>query len=537
MKRSTHRTDRDDDRPTPGRVTPAQPPSTLPTRSPVTLADEAIFRRAFASLREPISDATFPICLGWCEALQLSYCIIEDHLCLFSAADGDLTLMLPPLPVAENADDKLGACIERCFAIMDAENTPERIEHSRIEYVPDEVLIKIQNAIPMKLSTTAMPGDYIYPRQAMVELAGGDLKGKRKLRNRFERENPEITVAPITPADLEDCLALLKRWRTTADQRHEGEANERLIGTDVLRKRDEGFTLCLLEHMHTLKLESMLVRSGGRLVAFTLGERLTPDQAVIYVEKTDPDADGAPQFVFSKFCEVNFPDVSEINVGDDWGIESLRYTKTSYRPSRMIPKAMLSRVPVPEVLGVEHNMLRTMRTVPIDPNAPLLTPSSGVSIRHAVKSDADMLVEIEASAFIEDDRFSARQIRRLIENPRAIVLVAEEQADGQGRILGWAVALIRHHRRWRSGRIYGVAVAHPAKGRGIGRTLVTTLIHRLEDADISRVYLEVRADNTPAMTLYESLGFEPIAILADYYADDIHGIRMRRIKPGENGSA
>ena len=530
MKRSTHRTDRDDDRPKPTRVTPANPTHTHADRRPVTLADEAVFRRALASLDEPISDTTFAICLGWCESLALTHCIIEDHLCLFSAADEDLTLMLPPLALTPDADSKLADCIDQCFAIMDAENGPDRADQSRIEYVPDELLIKIQNALPMKLSTTAMPGDYIYPRQAMVDLAGGDLKGKRKLRNRFERENTEITVAPITSADLDECKALLKRWRHAADERHEGEANERLIGTDILRKRDESFTVCMLEHIDTLKLETMLVRSSGKLVAFTIGERLTPDQAVIYVEKTDPDHDGAPQFIFSKFCEVNFPDVSEINVGDDWGIESLRYTKTSYRPSRMIPKAMLSRVPVPVVQGVEHNMVRTLRTVPIDPGAPLLTPASGITVRHAVKADADALVEIEASAFLEDDRFSARQIRRLIENPRAIVLVAEEQRGEHTVIQGWAVALIRNHRRWRSGRIYGVAVANPAKGRGIGRTLVTTLISRLEDADITRVYLEVRADNTPAMTLYESLAFEPIAILADYYADETHGIRMRRVK-------
>lgn len=531
MKNSTHRNDRDEHRPKPARVTPAHHTPSANERRPVTLADEDLFRRAFASLDEPISDTTFAICLGWCQPLALTHRVIEDHLCLFSAADEDLTLMLPPLALTPDAGSRLAACIDQCFAIMDAENGTDRIDQSRIEYVPDELLIKIQNALPMELSTTAMPGDYIYPRQAMVDLAGGDLKGKRKLRNRFERENPEITIAPITSADLDECKALLKRWRHAADDRHEGEANERLIGTDILRKRDESFTLSMLEHLATLKLESMLVRSSGKLVAFTIGERLTPDQAVIYVEKTDPDHDGAPQFIFSKFCEINFPDVSEINVGDDWGIESLRYTKTSYRPSRMIPKAMLARVPVPVVQGVEHSMIRTLRTVPIDPAAPLLTPSSGITVRHAVKADADTLVEIEASAFIDEDRFSARQIRRLIENPRAIVLVAEEQAEGRGRVLGWAVALIRNHRRWRSGRIYGVAVAHPAKGRGIGRTLVTTLINRLQDADITRVYLEVRADNTPAMTLYESLGFQPIAILADYYADAIHGIRMRRCPP------
>jgi ribosomal protein S18 acetylase RimI-like enzyme len=535
--KSTPRSDRDDDRPKPGRLTAAHPNihHSL-TRSPIHLEDEPLFRAAFSSLREPISDTTFAICLGWCAALDLSYAVIEEHLCLFSAADGDLSMMLPPMALTRTADERLAACVERCFAIMDEANASIGLEHSRIEYVDDEMLMRLQQAVPMMLSATPMPGDYIYPRQAMVELAGGDLKGKRKMRNRFERENPEITFGPITDADLGECRELLKRWRTTADQRHEGEANERLIGTDVLRKRDEGFTLCLLEHMHTLKLESMLVRSGGRLVAFTLGERLTPDQAVIYVEKTDPEVDGAPQFIFSKFCEVNFPDVSEINVGDDWGIESLRYTKTSYRPSRMIAKTMLSRDPIPQVQGVEHNMLRSLRKVELDPNAPVLSPKGPISLRRAARADAIDIVEIEASAFIEEDRFSVRQIRRLIDNPRAIVLVAEERVNDQPTIRGWIVALVRNHRRWQSGRIYGVAVAHPAKGKGIGRALVQSVIEQLQEAGISRVYLEVRADNTPAMTLYESLGFEAIALLADYYADDIHGIRMRRVaQPHANG--
>lgn len=527
MKPTTERSDRDDDRPKPGRVAPAQTSHAHQTiqRSPVTPADEAMFRRAFSRLSEPISDTTFAICLGWGQALELSRCVIEDHLCLFSAADGDLTMMLPPLALGDDAHDKLARCIERCFAIMDQANAPDRTQQSRIEYVPDELLLRIQQAAPLRLSTTAMPGDYVYPRQAMVELAGGDLKGKRKMRNRFEREQPNITTAPITDADLEECRALLRLWRASADQRHEGEANERLIGTDVLRKRDELFTLRMLEHMHALRLDSLLVRSSGRLVAFTIGERLTPDQAVIYVEKTDPSTDGAPQYIFSRFCELAYSDLSEINVGDDWGIESLRYTKTSYRPSRMIPKAMLSRAAVPVAVGVEHNMIRSMRQYALDPSAP--APSSGVTIRHAVRAHADQLVAIEAGAFEEEDRFSARQIKRLIDNPRAVVLVAQEGEV----ILGWAVALIRTHRRWRSGRIYGVAVVPSAKGRGVGRALVSTLIDRLGDADIGRVYLEVRADNTPAMTLYQSLGFEPIAQLADYYADQVHGVRMRLIRP------
>ncbi len=495
----------------------------LIARSPIAPHDAPLFNLAFSRALCPISDMTFATSLGWADPLELSYALVEGHLCLFSGADGDLTMMLPPLALSPTFDDRLGPCVERCFDHMDAHNNdPAR---SRIEYVSDELLERLRAPGVPALSASPMPGDYVYPRDAMVELAGGPLKNKRKLRSKFIRENPDITVAPITDADVPECAALLTLWRRAADQRHEGEANERLIGTDVLRKRDEAFTTTLLNQRDALGLETMLVRSAGTLVAFTIGERLTADQGVVYVEKTDPDADGAPQFIFSTFCERHFQGVSEINVGDDWGIESLRYTKSSYRPTRMIAKSMLSRAPTPRILGVEHDIMRSLRRVPLDPNAPPIPESAGITLRAATKHDADDIVEIEASAFIEDDRFSARQVKRLIENPRAIVIVAAKD----DAVLGWSVALVRTHRRWRSGRIYGVAVAHSAKGQGIGRALVETLIDKLEAQSITRIYLEVRADNTPAMTLYESLGFEPIAILADYYADDIHGLRMRRI--------
>lgn len=535
-------------RQTAARLTDTRKHSTAITRSPVTLADRALFNCAFAQLDEPISDTTFAISLGWCVPLDMTYAVIEEHLCLFSEADGDMTMMIPPLALSRAADGRLGVCIEKCFAVMDEANGPGATNRSRIEYVSDEMLMRIRRFEHMPMSATPMPGDYIYPCRAMIELAGGDLKGKRKLRNRFERENADITVGPITGTDIEECKALLLHWRTSADDRHEGEANERLIGTDVLRKRDEYFTVCLLENLGTLGLESMLVRTGGRLVGFTIGERLTPDQAVIYVEKTDPDVSGTPQFIFSKFCETCFADVGEINVGDDWGIESLRYTKTSYRPSRMISKSMLTRQAVPEVNAVEPMTVTSLHSASSPMNlghltlaqtAPVQTQTiqSGddrtVIIRPARRGDAIDLVEIEVSAFPEDDRFSVRQIRRLIDNPRAIVLAAE----CDGRVVGWSVALIRSHRRWRSGRIYGVAVAGRYKGRGIGRALIASSIDHMSAAGIERVYLEVRMGNAPAIALYESFGFEAISLLADYYGDGAHGMRMRRLPKLPNEAA
>jgi ribosomal protein S18 acetylase RimI-like enzyme len=52
-----------------------------------------------------------------------------------------------------------------------------------------------------------------------------------------------------------------------------------------------------------------------------------------------------------------------------------------------------------------------------------------------------------------------------------------------------------------------VAVAPAHHGRGIGRLLMTELIAAAETAGIEVLTLDFRGDNTPAATLYRSLGF------------------------------
>jgi ribosomal protein S18 acetylase RimI-like enzyme len=509
-------------------------------RLPIGIEDRGVFERAFTNVRERISDMSFAICLGWCEALELTYAVIEGHLCLFSSVDGDLSMMLPPMVVEDGAGDRLGVCIERCFALMDEENGTSNERRSRIEYVSDEILDRIRSSDAMVLSASAMPGDYVYKRSAMVELAGGDLKAKRKLRSKFLRENPEWTAAPICAEDLDECLALLSLWRKAADKRHEGEANERLIGTDVLRERDERFTRCLLEYLDELGLVSLAIRINGRLAGFTIGERLVgrdgSAQGVIYVEKTDPEVAGMPQFVFSYFCERCFGDVDEINVGDDWGIESLRYTKTSYRPSRMMSKTMLMREPVSVGSVVDPGIVRRLETHPM---SVAVLKNAGqvrgedivVGIRRARAEDALGIAVVEALVFGEDDRFTLRQIKRLIANPRAVVQVAIKNDT----VVGWVVSLIRTHRRWKSGRIYGVAVDPSMMGRGIGRSLLEAALGELSGFGIRRVYLEVRVDNAVAIGLYESLGFTKMANLADYYGEGVAGVRMRRVVDSSSG--
>ena len=141
-------------------------------------------------------------------------------------------------------------------------------------------------------------------------------------------------------------------------------------------------------------------------------------------------------------------------------------------------------------------------------------------------ADAPSIERIEAAAFANpNERFPIARIRALLANPRARSIVAESG----GNSVGWCVALVRAHANWRSGRVYSLAVDPAMGGLGIGRTLVTTTLDSLASEGVERVYLEARASNTAALSLYTSIGFGVVEPLPDYYGAGIDGVRMRRL--------
>ena len=67
------------------------------------------------------------------------------------------------------------------------------------------------------------------------------------------------------------------------------------------------------------------------------------DQSSIVIEKTNLEIKGLAQFIFSYFCQQDWPDRPLVNVGDDWGLESLAWTKMSYRPVKLLRKWAMKR--------------------------------------------------------------------------------------------------------------------------------------------------------------------------------------------------
>lgn len=67
------------------------------------------------------------------------------------------------------------------------------------------------------------------------------------------------------------------------------------------------------------------------------------------------------------------------------------------------------------------------------------------------------------------------------------------------------------------GEITNVAVAPQARRMGVGRALLRALFAQLAQREIFRIVLEVRVSNTPAIRLYEQMGFCTQGIRKNFY--------------------
>jgi ribosomal-protein-alanine N-acetyltransferase len=65
--------------------------------------------------------------------------------------------------------------------------------------------------------------------------------------------------------------------------------------------------------------------------------------------------------------------------------------------------------------------------------------------------------------------------------------------------------------------LLNICVRPAFQKQGVGRTLLEFLLQQAKVENIEKIYLEVRASNSPAKSLYESFGFEKIAERKDYY--------------------
>lgn len=145
-------------------------------------------------------------------------------------------------------------------------------------------------------------------------------------------------------------------------------------------------------------------------------------------------------------------------------------------------------------------------------------------LRRAGRADIDAIMALETRIF-ENDAWSTEAMARDVTDPDCYYLVAFPP-DAPARIDAYAG--LQAPRGALEGDIQTIAVTEDARGHGLGRTLVQTLLAEARKRGAREVFLEVRADNPAAQRVYRRLGFEELGVRRGYYQpDNVDALVMR----------
>lgn len=144
-----------------------------------------------------------------------------------------------------------------------------------------------------------------------------------------------------------------------------------------------------------------------------------------------------------------------------------------------------------------------------------------MTLRIAGVDDLDAIMRLERASF-PTDAWSEAMMREELSSAHGRYVVDEEG----GALLGYAG--LRAPAGSRDGDVQTIAVAAAARGRGLGRRLLTALLGEAARRGVAEVFLEVRADNPVAQALYASEGFQELGRRPRYYQpDDVDAVVMK----------
>lgn len=286
---------------------------------PICLEDKEVFERYFHERYYEGSECTFTNFFMWRKPYGLEWAMAHDCLCIKATHRG-MSYMLAPFG-SENQ-------------YVDALNEMKT-------YFQQQGLPFLLKGVPRwmkEIMEQLRPGDfafredrnnydYVYNAVDLCELKGRKYHRKRNHIKRFKQEYPDFAYQPITADLVQACIDNELEW-----------CEKRECDEDPSLRCEKFAVIEALNHFSALGFSGGAIFIKGKIEAFTFGEALNKDTAVIHVEKGNPDIKGIYSVINQEYCRHNWREMTYINREEDMGIEGLRIAKEGYFPVKMIEK-------------------------------------------------------------------------------------------------------------------------------------------------------------------------------------------------------
>lgn len=136
-----------------------------------------------------------------------------------------------------------------------------------------------------------------------------------------------------------------------------------------------------------------------------------------------------------------------------------------------------------------------------------------IYFREMVPDDADSVAIVEEKCFSMP--WSRESFWRDASNENTLYLLAVDKEKEE--IIGYVGCWILGN----EGEITNVAVYPEYRGQHIAENMLLELIERVKKRGGTAMTLEVRPSNTPALKLYEKLGFKSVGRRPKYYVNPV----------------
>lgn len=167
--------------------------------------------------------------------------------------------------------------------------------------------------------------EYVYLTQDLINLSGKKFRQKKNNLNHFRNEYMDYEYVPITEELFDACLEAEQEWYDDRNDDPELAGERHAIRT-------------VFENWNMLQPTGGAIRVFNKVVAFSVGEMLNDDTAIIHFEKSQPEMRGLYQAINYEFVRHAWSHTTYINREEDMGIPGLRKSKESYNPVRYVEK-------------------------------------------------------------------------------------------------------------------------------------------------------------------------------------------------------
>jgi Fe-S-cluster containining protein len=251
---------------------------------------------------------------------------LQGTFCLFAQSPDGWFMPLPPIGAGS-----IDAPLSDAMGLLRRWNGDSPV--SRVENVPSQLVPELER---LGYRLTPKEPDYLYHATDLAALAGDRYKSQRALCNRFEREQ-SFEMDSYQVSDRQDCRALLGDW--SRQKQAEGlEAFGVMLLADAAPAHE-----VIWSQAAALRVMGRVVRTHGRLCAYTFGYWLTSATFCVLLEVTDRTLPGLGQYLFRETCRTAVAEGAEyINAMDDAGLPGLRASKQAYHPAMLIPNFVAS---------------------------------------------------------------------------------------------------------------------------------------------------------------------------------------------------